>query len=158
MKSHALKPFPATFFDIVSFKRVHYEVWWTLCNEFDEDENGYMFMTRQEFFKAIDRCGFDVGNSVNVITTLEKWGFLQVERIYKGEHHLTPSHLKIKINPDTWTTYRPSGKLAYNSSMERTNYFRQKYAAKKAQDRLKYEAKKEQDRLKFAQELAQQNL
>ena len=101
MRSYLGKPFPASFYDR-SYKRKHYLVWWCICNELDEDPDGWIRINRMALERVFVKTQKMPHSQItSILQTLAKDGYLTLRAI-KGPREFSTEEYEIQISSQSW--------------------------------------------------------
>lgn len=137
-KPHKNKPFPLSIFEWKRLKTRHIFCFWSLCNDFECDESGWIRITRKQFNKVIP--GFipvAIHNPTLMLEMLSELGYIEFvrEHVEVGWRSSTTDAYAIRVCPTAWDpieVVNPVYKQTIDQIEDKKAFYRDRYARKKA--------------------------
>lgn len=136
-KPHANKPFPLSLLEWTKLKSRHIFCFWSLCNDFECDEDGWIVISRKEFNTRINQAlPLPTHNPTLILETLQELDYVYLERFHNDKQNRgATSDYRIKVAPDAWEP-REVVNITYLRNNEhseaRRAFYKERYAKQKA--------------------------
>ena len=130
------KPFPGELLWHRGVRPRHVFAFWILCNNFDQDEAGWIWTTRKEWTRVAGALiPVPIHNPTLILESLNEWGFIEFDpQKLDPEHRMGASHYRIRVCESAWDVKpepEPVAKPDDWLAIQR-KFYRDRYAQRKA--------------------------